>query len=264
MALTAAVSTVDGKSFEIPCTEEDTVKHIREVLETKHIEVPPACYLKLFHGPQVVHDAVPIKDLDLTQTIFAVLGRETNVEILLQAAGSYQGYKDLVKAASSEGGDVKAIKMPSILSVLEDMGGQKPEVKHMKQGEHGLEMNSADGWLLLPSLNLGVLQKEGKGFSEVVFSVQLNSDAYNQGLGIVLEQPSSMQSDVDEKGLPRFIYNGFGLSKDKNSNAIKFHPGMGGGQLRVEGVGGFGNTDIGVSSARVVWQMLSCSLPRYG
>ena len=36
---------------------------------------------------QVVHDAVPIKELDLTQTIFAVLGRETNVEILLEAAG---------------------------------------------------------------------------------------------------------------------------------------------------------------------------------
>jgi len=41
------------------------------------------------------------------------------------------------------------------------------------------------------------------------------------------------------------VYNGYGLQKDKNSNAIKFHPGMGGGQLRIEGVGGFGNQDIG-------------------
>ena len=49
----------------------------------------------------------------------------------------------------------------------QDMGGQKPEVKHMKQGEHGLEMNSADGWLLLLrchcSLKLGIFIGRGRG-----------------------------------------------------------------------------------------------------
>ena len=41
--------------------------------------------------------------LDPAEPIFAVVARETKVEILLQAAQSYQGYKELLKAAPGEG-----------------------------------------------------------------------------------------------------------------------------------------------------------------
>jgi len=244
MALTLSVSTVTGKTFEVQCLKEDTVGTVREELQKTHIEVPAACFLKLFHGPQALHDGLPVAELDPSQPILAVIGRETKVEVLLEAAGSWRGYKELVQAAAAScaGQKVKVIKkIPSILDVLEDLGGQMPEVADLRQGEKGLECKAENGHLLLPSLNLEELQ----GFSKVVFSVKLNSDAHNQGLGVVVVQPSSMQCDKDAEGIPKFVYNGYGLQKDKNSNAIKFHPGMGGGQLRIEGVGGFGNQDIG-------------------
>ncbi|CAE7600703.1 unnamed protein product [Symbiodinium sp. CCMP2592] len=180
MALTFSVSTVNGKTFEVQCLKEDTVKTLREELQNTHIEVPAACFLKLFHGPQALHDGLPVAELDPSQPIFAVIGRETKVEVLLEAAGSWRGYKELVQAAaaSCEGQKIKVIKkIPSILDVLEDLGGQKPEVADLRQGEKGLECKAENGHLLLPSLNLEELQ----GFSKVVFSVKLNSDAYNQG-----------------------------------------------------------------------------------
>ena len=33
--------------------------------------------------------------------------------------------------------------------MLKDMAGQKPEIEHLRAGEHGLEMSSKDGHLLL-------------------------------------------------------------------------------------------------------------------
>ncbi|CAK9071841.1 unnamed protein product [Durusdinium trenchii] len=252
MAVHFSVSTITGVTYDIFCTKEDTVQSIREQLEEHHIEV--------------LCDQISVTELDPSQPIFAVVARETKVEILLQAAGSYQGYKDLIKAAPSspEGENIKVMKgLPSILAVLEDMGGQQPDVKDLRQGEHGeLLMTGELGHLLLPSLSVEALQppsadtaaeasgqrelqRELQPFTKVIFSVQLNSDAYNQGLGIVLEQPPSMQCEMDRNGIPTYIYNGWGLSKDKNSNAIKFHPGMERGELRVEGPGGFPNSDMG-------------------
>eukprot|EP00439_Symbiodinium_sp_Y106_P001497 s3465_g1.t1 len=196
MALTLSVSTVTGKTFEVQCLKEDTVGTVREELQKTHIEVPAACFLKLFHGPQALHDGLPVAELDPSQPILAVIGRETKVEVLLEAAGSWRGYKELVQAAAAScaGQKVKVIKkIPSILDVLEDLGGQMPEVADLRQGEKGLECKAENGHLLLPSLNLEELQ----GFSKVVFSVKLNSDAHNQGLGVVVVQPSSMQCDKD-------------------------------------------------------------------
>lgn len=123
----------------------------------------------------------------------------------------------------SRGDHVKIVKgIPSILAVLEeprwcfkhvlsmwacklweDMGGQKPEVEHLKMSGDGMEMSGNNGYLLLPcwsyhlkfwerreqirksamvrlpSISAAVLEKD---FSKVVFSIQLNSNAYNQGL----------------------------------------------------------------------------------
>ena len=35
------------------------------------------------------------------------------------------------------------------LCTTQDMAGQKPEIEHLRAGEHGLEMSSKDGHLLL-------------------------------------------------------------------------------------------------------------------
>lgn len=198
MALTFSVASVTGKTYDVMVKGEDRVKEPREEVE-RYIEVPEACYLKLFHGAEVLHDALPLTALYPTEQVFAVVARETKVELLLQAAGSYEGYKELLKMAPSspEGDHIKVVKgLPSILAVLEDMAGQKPEIEHLRAGEHGLEMSSKDGHLLLPSINSGVLLRESRKeqFSKVVVSVQLNSDAYNKGLGLVVEEPPSMQS----------------------------------------------------------------------
>lgn len=175
------------------------------------------------------------------------------MELLLQAAGSWEGYKEMLMALSFEGGRVKTVSsIPSILAALEDMSGQRPEIEDLRPGEHGgLEMSREDGHLLLPSISTAPLHPVGgkelkePHFSKVVISIQLNSDAWDRGLGIVVEQPPSMQSDLHTSGLPMYIFSGWGVSKTKNSNVIKFHPGMRGGQLRIEGAGGFANCDMG-------------------
>uniref|UniRef100_A0A7S2AL15 Uncharacterized protein n=1 Tax=Alexandrium andersonii TaxID=327968 RepID=A0A7S2AL15_9DINO len=82
-------------------------------------------------------------------------------------------------------------------------------------------------------------------FKMVTISVEVNSDAHNNGLGVVLEASPLMDCTVDEHGLPSYVYNGAGLSRDKKRSAVKFHPGMHGGMLRVEGTGGFGNSGVG-------------------
>jgi len=243
-----SVSLAGGATYEVEAEPRDSVSHLRLKLE-KQIEVPEACYLKMFHSTEVLPEGKLVSELDAEQPIFAVVARETDVEKLLQAAGSYNGYKELLKRAGSPGGatNIKVIPViPSILAVLEDMGGLPVTIEHLKSTEHGLEM-STQGHLLLPALNAEPLLSLNKKerFSKVVYRVQLNSDAYNRGLGVVFQQSPFMDSTVDSKGLPSYIYNGYGLEGDKNCNAIKFHPAMEQGQLRVEGVGGFGNSDMG-------------------
>merc|ERR1712107_331031 len=64
------------------------------------------------------------------------------------------------------------------------------------------------------------------------------------GLGVVLEANPMTNVTVDAEGLPSYIYNGYGFSKGKIQNAVKFHPGMHRGQLRIEGPGGFYNQSM--------------------
>ncbi|CAJ1432618.1 unnamed protein product [Effrenium voratum] len=244
-----SVSTAGGATYEVAAAALENVMQLRLELE-KQIEVPDGCYLKLFHSAEVLQESQAVSELDAAQPIFAVVARETDVEKLLEAASSFKGYKELLKAASSPEGAAHAIRiiheMPSILAVLEDMGGQPANLEHLRSSEHGLEMSTM-GHLLLPALKAEVLLNSARKerFSKVVFRVQLNSDAYDRGLGVVVVQSPFLDRTLDSFGLPAYIFNGFGLSEDKNSNAIKFHPGLRGGQLRVEGVGGFGNSEMG-------------------
>ena len=130
------------------------------------------------------------------------------------------------------------------------MSGQPPEIPHFKasaDADVAFEFCGPQGALLLPSLDVApILQANGfKGLSSIprtTISVGINSNSYNRGLGIVLEA-SPLMDEVEKKGW--YTYSGIGEDRRARSAAVKFHPGMRGGHLRVEGFGGFDNTDIG-------------------
>merc|ERR1712060_146738 len=71
--------------------------------------------------------------------------------------------------------------------------------------------------------------------------VGVNSDSYNYGLGVIIEASPQMNESLEHRH--EYIYNGYGIHR--NRNAIKFHPDMYGGQMRIEGPGGFDDIDIG-------------------
>merc|ERR1711957_816898 len=80
----------------------------------------------------------------------------------------------------------------------------------------------------------------------VTLAIGVNSDANNRGLGVVAEASPHVTLPTDFKEMPVSHYNGYGLHNEgRRRNALKFHPNMGGGQLRIEGAGGFNNTSIG-------------------
>ena len=122
-------------------------------------------------------------------------------------------------------------------------------MEHLKPSDAAgrLKFSGSAGDLLVPSIDAASLcgKAGATHFEKVMLSVEVNSDAYNRGLGIVLEGSPLMDKTASEDGLPSYVYNGYGISKDKKTNAVKFHPGMGGGQLRIEGVGGFQNQNLG-------------------
>lgn len=240
-----------GTTFEIAMNPSECIIALRAGVEKQH-SLPPACLLKLFQDGQLLHDDIPIKDIDCTQPIFGTISRETKLEVLLQAAGLYAGYQNMLRSAVAGAADPKSITVgpvPTILEVLEEMGGQAPDLKHLSSGDvdGALKFSGADGDLLLPSIDASALLSAvgAEKFASVTVSIELNSDAFNAGLGVVLEASPLMDSSVDEHGLPMYVYNGYGISNNKKQNAVKFHPGMRGGQLRVEGLGGWGNQSIG-------------------
>lgn len=116
--------------------------------------------------------------------------------------------------------------------------------RHLRVRRHGLlEYSGRKGEMILPSLDaaplLKVLRKEC--LSSVTLAVGVNSDSYNRGLGVVVEA-SPQINETEEHGLG-YVFNGLGVQP--NRNVVKFHPDYPGGQLRVEGPGGFSDTDVG-------------------
>jgi len=249
-----SVTTPGGVMLEADVLEGDTVFQLRKALEEQR-EVPPAAYLKLIQAAQVLLDNVPVARLDPTQPMFAVIARETSLEILLQAAGTYQGYASLLRDAAPPQAELKSVTLgpfPTILQVLEEMSGEAPKMEHLRPAaDDRLEFSGEDGDLLMPSLDLAPLlaSLHVEQLQRVTISVGVNSDSFNRGLGVILQASSLFDDAVDESGLPSYVYNGYGLSKDQRGNVVKFHPGMGGGQLRVEGLGGWGNQSMGFTPA---------------
>jgi len=182
--------------------------------------------------------------------IFIVIAQETKLEVLLQAAGSWGGYHDMLANATSPSSDARARvlgPMPTILSVLEDLGGQPAEMKALRAGHKSLEYVGQRGDLLLPSLDATPLLTAAgvDKFAHVTLCIQLNSDVGNRGLGVVLEANPFTTPTADVEELRSYMYNGYGLQDDSARNVVKFHPGMHGGELRIEGLGGWTNQHVG-------------------
>ncbi|CAE8689230.1 unnamed protein product [Polarella glacialis] len=105
-------------------------------------------------------------------------------------------YQDLLRTAPADPDDNKTKllgPMPSILCVLEEMTGDLhvTQVDHLRKGQlpDTLELSGAESALLVPSLDaMPLLKAAGAGsFDRVTVSVDVNSDAYNRGLGVMLE-----------------------------------------------------------------------------
>jgi len=253
MAQRFQVCFTNGSQLEVQCSEGDTVQQLRESIEEKH-EIPEATNLKLIQGARVLLDDVAVSELIANQPVMAIVTRETRLDVLLHASSSAGLYKEVLAAASSTDAAPDSLTtppFPTILEVLEDMSGQTPNMEHLKPDESpGLLLYSGrEGDLLLPSLDLSQLCCAGgkaRPAQSVSLTIGVNSDAYNRGLGVVLEASPLVELPKDFKELPVCFYNGYGLQEEgRRRNAVKFHPDMGGGELRIEGSGGFDNQDIG-------------------
>jgi len=133
-----------------------------------------------------------------------------------------------------------------------------------------LSYNGTTGALLLPSLEMALFH-ECLGYPEgeldsLTILAGVNSDSYNRGLGLVIEPPPGPGHGANGSVS---LYNGLGLTPGTDRNAIKFHPDMHGGQLRIEGRGGFFNSNIGFTpkgwtSSKHWLQGLEITLSRSG
>ena len=119
------VVTPGGSEFHVTVSRTlDTVREIRLQLEQQN-ELPPATILKLLQDAEILADERPVADLDPSKLLLAVVTRDSRLEVLLQAAGTFQAYAELLSNASEPvDGKVTVGPMPSILDVLEDMGGE--------------------------------------------------------------------------------------------------------------------------------------------
>lgn len=245
-----------GQQFEVSVGDSETVLQLREAVERQKGELPPATFLKLLQGGRVLLDDLSVAEVKQEEIIVAVVTRETRLEMLLHASGHCSLYADVLSSASRDGtGDGSSTTtlgpLPTILKVLEEMSGEAKSMEHLKPGaqEGWLEFYGDSGDLLLPSLAasplLAALGSE-EPLSAITLSIGVNSDAFNQGLGVVIEASTLIDVPADFSTASAYTYNGYGLQNEgRRRNAVKFHPGMSGGQLRVEGAGGFGNQDVG-------------------
>jgi len=80
-----------------------------------------------------------------------------------------------------------------------------------------------------------------KGISQVSLTVGVNSDSYNRGLGVYIEASPGIDERLEHEAS---TYSYMDDSTSVRRNYIKFHPDYSNGELRVEGPGGFADTNM--------------------
>merc|ERR1719343_479094 len=124
-----------GKEIEAAVPSFASVFDLRSVVAS-HVHLPAGANLRLLQGPQVLNDKQSISILNPDELIFAVVCKDTPLEQLLLEAGTYEGYADILSKAfrDKKAKNVTTCPMPSILDVLEDMGGQLPKIDGVTGG----------------------------------------------------------------------------------------------------------------------------------
>jgi len=241
----------NGKEISVKVVADDYCNVIREKAE-EHVDVPADMILKLMQKGQVLLDLLLVDKLDAGEPVYAMVARNTGVDLYIQAAGTFECYQDVLRASTASTDDPNLLNigpMPSILRVLEDTMEQAVDVPGLSAGkrEGYLEYAESEGALLVPSLDSAALltMHQATSFSQLVITVGVNSDSYNRGLGIGVEPSAVIDQTISSEGLPWYTYNGGTQDDRKHFQLIKFHPDMNSGALRIEGFGGFSNTDIG-------------------
>jgi len=261
-AVDICITMMSGEKVSVQVDESSTVRHVQQAAEAQ-LELEPHASLKLVCSGNVLLASMPVASLE-DHSLFGTVTREQDVHILKQAASSYPGYADLMGNAAVEllegAKTATTAALPTILDVLEQLAGERKQLPDLAQLEGGmLQFWGRNGELLMPPLRASPLQRAlgVERLDEITITVTCNSDCYNQGLGVGVEASPLLNTTLDEKGIPSYMYNGFGLTSSfgdsgrvsARRNVIKFHPGMLGGALRVEGVGGWGNSDVGFRPA---------------
>lgn len=265
-AVTVTVQMANGEEVVVEVTASTTVDEVRQlVLE----QVKPAstvtddCFVRLLSGNQLLQGGTLVSDVDLQSPVFGIVVESLDLQALQALAADSPLYAEAFACAALkvEGDQVVATMrdLPSILEVYQDVGGQLPTLEaacHDAATGHFAYWGNT-GEMLLPSLSAGPLHEAMGTISKVVIEIGVNSDNFNNGLGVVVEAAEDMTRVPDEPARqPRSFYvycsSLSGLSETRARNAVKFHPGMHGGELRVEGRGGFPNQNVGFRPA--AWQ----------
>merc|ERR1712176_1602940 len=132
---TFQVMMTSGKEIEAAVPSLASVFDLRSVVASQ-VQLPAGANLRLLQGPQVLNDKQSISVLDPDELIFAVVCKDTPLEQLLLEAGTYEGYSETLSKAfrDKDATSVTAGPMPSILEVLEDMGGKPPKMDGVTSG----------------------------------------------------------------------------------------------------------------------------------
>jgi len=167
-------------------------------------------------------------------------------------------FRDQLSSPAVDGhGEAWVGPLPNIFEYYNNMGLQgmmkslHGDGLHLQSQELSLlTYNGTEGAMILPSVDAKPLLMglDKRNLSSVTLKVGVNSDSYNLGLGVIVEG-SPQIDERQEHGLHDYEYNGFGEGENPlRRNAIKFHPDMKGAQLRIEGPGGWGDTDCGFTA----------------
>eukprot|EP00929_Paragymnodinium_shiwhaense_P004457 TRINITY_DN10543_c0_g2_i2.p1 TRINITY_DN10543_c0_g2~~TRINITY_DN10543_c0_g2_i2.p1 ORF type:complete len:221 (-),score=66.04 TRINITY_DN10543_c0_g2_i2:7-669(-) len=212
--VTFNITFMDGQSVSVCMPASETVGAL-SAAAGKELGIAEHCFVKLLCEHKVLLRSQSLSDLGNATDLIGMVSSESDVKILKQAAGNFDAYHELIAAATQEeatdeSGDtyptVATKEFPNILEVLREMGGDEAKLEFMKEEEDGLlRYWGAEGEMLLPTLDTSELRKKlgVQKLTELTFSIGVNSDMFNRGLGVGREAAPQIKSTVDDKGHPR-------------------------------------------------------------
>ncbi|CAE8627915.1 unnamed protein product [Polarella glacialis] len=179
---------------------------------------------------------------------FVFLPNGDSLDVEVSSSGTAFELRQPVFAVISRDTDVKKLLQETAEQLLEGDDVAFTEVDHFRKGQlpETLGLTGKSGALLVPSLDATPILKAAGAGSFDRMTVEVNSDAFTRGFGVMLEVSPLVKGSEMQPQHRNYSYNS---DPRTCQNYIKFHPGMGGGGLRVEGSGGWDNQANGFTSA---------------